>query len=378
VEDASPQETDTDAGADDGQQSLPQTTPLGPLEITPTLTPSPTLGISSPTIGLSPPPCPAGLCPTPMPTPVLPQSICIINPNHPACLQSNALENITTSVVPQSICIINPNHPDCPYKPLGRSVPQSICIINPSHPQCQPTTPTTPVPAPLAGPKTPGGPLTPRSLCIINPSLPECQPTTLPSTQFPHRPTGGVEQPPLFGRNVPEIPTTTLGSQSPTLDLTRALTPTPTPTPTPNSGNTGVGQARPESNTGDLFASPFSSELQTELPNTALTQRAPDALFSGPKSAPGGSVPLRDPALVSGPDEEGVASGEPCIAFPCFPYGYGLDQDEICRNGIDDDFDGKVDETIYCSEVPGESKPKPRTDDELVPIPGSPLGPPQN
>jgi hypothetical protein len=90
VEDASPQETDTDAGADDGQQSLPQTTPLGPLEITPTLTPSPTLGISSPTIGLSPPPCPAGLCPTPMPTPVLPQSICIINRNNPACHQTNA------------------------------------------------------------------------------------------------------------------------------------------------------------------------------------------------------------------------------------------------------------------------------------------------
>ena len=73
------------------------------------------------------------------------------------------------------------------------------------------------------------------------------------------------------------------------------------------------------------------------------------------------------------PDEEGVAEGDPCVAFPCFPYP--ISQDEICRNGKDDDFDGKVDETVYCTEVPGESKPRP-SDGILTPIPGSPLGPP--
>jgi hypothetical protein len=240
--------------------------------------------------------------------------------------------------------------------------PQSICIINPSDPQCQPKPPTPPTigeegptPAPTTTPPTTPStfpPLlnlpskTPLSLCIINPSHPDCQKT----------------------------PATTLGSQSPTPDFTRALTPTPilTPTPTPNSGNTGVGQARPESNTGDLFASPFSSELQTELPNTALTQRAPDTLFSGPKSAPGGGgVPLRDPVLVPAPSEEGT-SEEPCVTL-CPPYEY----DEICRNGKDDDFDGKVDEAYPCREVPGESKPR-TPDGVLTEIPGSPLGPPQN
>jgi hypothetical protein len=86
--------------------------------------------------------------------------------------------------------------------------------------------------------------------------------------------------------------------------------------------------------------------------------------------------------LVPGPDEEGAAPNEgeeQCIAIPqkeCnFPYP--ISQDEICRNGIDDDRDGKVDETIYCSEVPGVSKPRPQ-DGVLTPIPGSPLGPPRN
>ena len=47
--------------------------------------------------------------------------------------------------------------------------------------------------------------------------------------------------------------------------------------------------------------------------------------------------------------------------------------DEICRNGIEDDHDGKVDE-VPCSEVSGESKPHP-SDGTLTPIPGQPLGP---
>ena len=130
---------------------------------------------------------------------------------------------------------------------------------------------------------------------------------------------------------------------------------------------------KPESNIGDLLGS-SSSELQTELPKTTTTQKAPDTLFKGPKSVPGGSVPLGNPALVPAPIEEGGQSAdEPCIVDQCnFPYP--TSDDEICRNGKDDDYDGKVDEAYPCREVPGESKPRP-SDGVLTPIPGQPLGP---
>jgi hypothetical protein len=104
-------------------------------------------------------------------------------------------------------------------------------------------------------------------------------------------------------------------------------------------------------------------------------------LFKGPGSMPGGSVPLGNPALVPGPNEEGAGQKEECFTVPSnvcnFPYP--ISQDEICRNGKDDDNDGKVDEAYPCSEVPGESKPRP-SDGTLTPIPAqgpSPFGPPQ-
>jgi hypothetical protein len=85
--------------------------------------------------------------------------------------------------------------------------------------------------------------------------------------------------------------------------------------------------------------------------------------------------------LVPGPDEEGAAPNEEeeqCVAIDpreCnFPYP--ISQDEICRNGIDDDGDGKVDENVYCTEVPGVSQPRPQ-DGTLTPIIVSPFAPPQ-
>jgi hypothetical protein len=69
---------------------------------------------------------------------------------------------------------------------------------------------------------------------------------------------------------------------------------------------------------------------------------------------------------------------EECVAVPyvvCnFPYP--ISQDEFCRNGIDDDDDGRVDESVYCTEVPGVSKPRPQ-DGTLTPIIVSPFAPPQ-
>jgi hypothetical protein len=136
---------------------------------------------------------------------------------------------------------------------------------------------------------------------------------------------------------------------------------------------------KPKSNIGDFLTSP-SSQLQKESPKISTIQKTPDTLFKGPSSVPGGSIPLHDPALVAGPDEEGAAPKEgedQCIAVPTnvcnFPYP--ISQDEICRNGTDDDHDGKVDE-VPCREVPGESKPRP-SDGTLTPIPGQPLGPPR-
>ena len=107
-----------------------------------------------------------------------------------------------------------------------------------------------------------------------------------------------------------------------------------------------------------------------------LTQKPPDTVFSGPKTVPERGVPLQDPVLVPAPAEEGKGSGD-CIVISSeecnFPYP--IFDDEICRNGIDDDRDGKVDEAFPCREVPGESKPKPKTDDVLVPIPSDELVP---
>jgi hypothetical protein len=118
-----------------------------------------------------------------------------------------ATPTVTPAPTSNILCIINPVHPDCP-QPKTPVTPQSLCILNPSHPQCQRTLPTTPplptiVPSPLAGPKSLGGSQTPRILCLFNSDDPQCQNTLA----------------------------TTLGSQSPTLDLTRALTPSATPAP---------------------------------------------------------------------------------------------------------------------------------------------------
>jgi hypothetical protein len=135
---------------------------------------------------------------------------------------------------------------------------------------------------------------------------------------------------------------------------------------------------KPESNIGLASLRSPSSQLQSSSPKISTIQKTPGTLFKGPSSVPGGSVPLGNPALVPGPDEEGAApkQGEDqCIAVPTnvcnFPYP--ISQDEICRNGMDDDHDGKVDE-VPCSEVPGESKPRP-SDGTLTPTPGQPLGP---
>lgn len=162
----------------------------------------------------------------------------------------------------------------------------------------------------------------------------------------------------------------------------------------PLSEDTGVvRQPRPLDNIGDLVA-PSTSESPTApanekgileegpLPGTLTKQRTPDTLFKGHTTGPTG-VPLPDPVLVPGPneergDEEDLEEGDECITLYCdFPYP--VSQDEICRNGVDDDRDGKVDEEYPCTEVPGQSKPRGPNDGVLTPEISqgpSPFGPP--
>ena len=140
----------------------------------------------------------------------------------------------------------------------------------------------------------------------------------------------------------------------PALPSDLIVSPTPTsPAPTPPTSDTGI--------------------VERSLPDNIITQRTPDTLFTKPgRDTIPADVPLRDPVLVPGPDEEGAAPDEEeeeCLADPkvvCnFPYP--IKQDEICRNGKDDNLNGRVDEDPYCTEVPGQSKPRPSNDGILTP-----------
>jgi hypothetical protein len=151
----------------------------------------------------------------------------------------------------------------------------------------------------------------------------------------------------------------------------------------PSSENTGIVEPRLSDNVGDLVAPPTPTPTPPAsetgiavgpLPGTIITQRTPDTLFTKPgRDTLPANVPLPNPVLVPGPDEEGAApdedAEEECIAEDrrvCnFPYP--TSQDEICRNGKDDNLNGRVDEDPYCTEVPGQSKPRPSNDGILTP-----------
>jgi hypothetical protein len=170
---------------------------------------------------------------------------------------------------------------------------------------------------------------------------------------------------------------------------TSSTNPTPGPTATPTSEPSGAAATTTTTtNSPSLTPSNPDHTVLTQKPKSSIplaslrspssqlqsgSRETPDSLFKGPSSVPGGSVPLSNPALVPAPNEEakqGSYNQHQCITT-CAPFP--ISQDEICRNGTDDDHDGKVDE-VPCSEVPGESKPRP-SDGTLTPTPGQPLGP---
>ena len=146
-----------------------------------------------------------------------------------------------------------------------------------------------------------------------------------------------------------------------------------------SSENTGVVEPRLSDNVGDLVVSPTPTPtppagetgiVEGPLPGIIITQRTPDTLFTKPgRDTVPANVPLPNPVLVPGPDEEGVGAeeGEEECVTPYCDVPFPITQDEICRNGKDDNLNGRVDEDPYCTEVPGQSKPRPSNDGILTP-----------
>jgi len=108
---------------------------------------------------------------------------------------------------------------------------------------------------------------------------------------------------------------------------------------------------------------------QETLPTNMVTQKKPDTFYTGRDNGPI-DVPLRDPVLVPGPNEERDGEDEEdkeeCVVKYC-DLPLPISNDEICRNGKDDNLDGRIDEDPYCTEVLGESKPRPSNDGILTP-----------
>jgi hypothetical protein len=129
--------------------------------------------------------------------------------------------------------------------------------------------------------------------------------------------------------------------------------------------------ATPSSHTESSSTSTDSKTgiAQETLPTNMVTQKKPDTFYTGRDKGPI-DVPLADPVLVPGPNEERAGEDEDdkeeCVVDYC-DLPLPISNDEICRNGKDDNLNGRIDEDPYCTEVPGESKPRPSNDDVLTP-----------
>jgi hypothetical protein len=166
-------------------------------------------------------------------------------------------------------------------------------------------------------------------------------------------------------------------------------------TPPPTSENSGFVEQQPSSSSSSVSASssassntlndvassssttePSSTSTDTKtgiaqetLPTNMVTQKKPDTFYTGRNSGPI-NVPLPDPVLVPGPNEERAGEDEEdkeeCVVTYC-DLSLPISNDEICRNGKDDNLDGRIDEDPYCTVVSGESKPRPSNDGVLTP-----------
>lgn len=190
--------------------------------------------------------------------------------------------------------------------------------------------------------------------------------------------TAGVEtyNPGPFGRETPSISENSgfvEEQQLQQLPPSSALS-SPASSSSSSSGSTNTLNDIASSPSSDAKSSSTSTNTETgmtqeALPTNMVTQKKPDTLYTGRNNGPI-DVSLPDPVLVPGPNEERAGQDEKdkeeCVVKYC-DLPIPISNDEICRNEKDDNLDGRIDEDPYCTEVPGESKPRPSNDGILTP-----------
>ena len=191
--------------------------------------------------------------------------------------------------------------------------------------------------------------------------------------------TAGVEtyNPGPFGRETPSISENSgfvEEQQLQQLPPSSALSSPASSSSSSSSGSPNTLNDIASSPSSDAKSSSTSTNTETgmtqeALPTNMVTQKKPDTLYTGRNNGPI-DVSLPDPVLVPGPNEERAGQDEEdkeeCVVKYC-DLPIPISNDEICRNEKDDNLDGRIDEDPYCTEVPGESKPRPSNDGILTP-----------
>ena len=190
--------------------------------------------------------------------------------------------------------------------------------------------------------------------------------------------TAGVEtyNPGPFGRETPSISENSgfveeqqLQQLPPSSALSSPASSSSSSSGSPNTLNDIASSPSSDAKSSSTSTNTETGMTQEALPTNMVTQKKPDTLYTGRNNGPI-DVSLPDPVLVPGPNEERAGQDEEdkeeCVVKYC-DLPIPISNDEICRNEKDDNLDGRVDEDPYCTEVPGESKPRPSNDGILTP-----------
>ncbi|GKS62579.1 hypothetical protein YTPLAS21_20370 [Candidatus Nitrosocosmicus sp.] len=190
--------------------------------------------------------------------------------------------------------------------------------------------------------------------------------------------TAGVEtyNPGPFGRETPSISENSgfveeqqLQQLPPSSALSSPASSSSSSSGSPNTLNDIASSPSSDAKSSSTSTNTETGMTQEALPTNMVTQKKPDTLYTGRNNGPI-DVSLPDPVLVPGPNEERAGQDEKdkeeCVVKYC-DLPIPISNDEICRNEKDDNLDGRIDEDPYCTEVPGESKPRPSNDGILTP-----------
>ncbi len=190
--------------------------------------------------------------------------------------------------------------------------------------------------------------------------------------------TAGVEtyNPGPFGRETPSISENSgfveeqqLQQLPPSSALSSPASSSLSSSGSPNTLNDIASSPSSDAKSSSTSTNTETGMTQEALPTNMVTQKKPDTLYTGRNNGPI-DVSLPDPVLVPGPNEERAGQDEKdkeeCVVKYC-DLPIPISNDEICRNEKDDNLDGRIDEDPYCTEVPGESKPRPSNDGILTP-----------